>query len=118
MQYFAKVNTAGPKTGFISVGEILTEEQVEALGEEKLAELVAAQVLGELPDDPEPTNATADKQDGDEDVPPVPGDNGDGEDEADDENDDEEELPELEIEDELVEDQPEAPKKGGRRKAK
>ena len=122
MQYFAKVNTAGPKMGFISVGEMLTDRQVEALGEEKLAELVAVGVLEEMADDPKPVSASTDTQGDDEDAHPATGNDGDDVDEADDDNDDEA-LPELEIEDELVEDQPSessanAPKKGGRRKAK
>jgi len=122
MQYYAKVNTAGPKTGFISVGEMLTDKQVEALGEEKLAELVAVGVLEEMADDPKPVSASTDTQGGDEDTHPATGDEGDDVDEGDDDNDDEA-LPELEIEDELVEDQPSessanAPRKGGRRKAK
>lgn len=122
MQYYAKVNTAGPKTGFISVGEMLTDRQVEALGEEKLAELVAVGVLEEMADDPKPVSASTDTQGDDEDTHPATGDDGDDVDEGDDDNDDEA-LPELEIEDELVEDQPSessanAPKKGGRRKAK
>lgn len=46
MKYYAKTNTADPRTGFISTGEILTDAQVEALGEEKLQEMVARGVLG------------------------------------------------------------------------
>ena len=46
MQYFAKVNTAGPKTGFISVGEMLTDRQVEALGSVSVQPPVGGFVVG------------------------------------------------------------------------
>lgn len=48
MQYYAKTNTADPRTGMIHISEVLTEAQEEALGEEKLAELVQRGVLGIL----------------------------------------------------------------------
>lgn len=46
MLYYAKVNTAHPATGMITVGEYLTKKQAEALGAEKLEELVRRGVLG------------------------------------------------------------------------
>lgn len=120
MQYYAKVNTAGPATGFIAVSEMLSEKQVEALGEEKVAELVSRGVLGifgggnkaaaepaETPDD------FTDEGDRDE----HDADTDDSED-----VDNEEELPDLDFTEDMVEDEPEeqpAPepkRKGGKRK--
>ena len=46
MSYYAKVNTADPLIGFVNVGECLSNEQAEALGEEKIDELVKNGVLG------------------------------------------------------------------------
>lgn len=46
MTYYAKTNTADPRTGFISVGEVLTDAQTDALGKDKLNELVERGVLG------------------------------------------------------------------------
>lgn len=45
MLYYAKVNTATPATGLITIGSVLTDKQVKALGEEKLAELVRENVI-------------------------------------------------------------------------
>ena len=113
MQYYAKVNTASPATGFISVGEVLTEKQAAALGEEKLNELVRDNVLGVCADENKPAPASEpDGTDGDQIT----------ESEADSEDTDEdEELPELEMTPDMVNDKAEeapAPKNGGRRKAK
>lgn len=114
MQYFAKTNTADPRIGFISVGEYLTEKQVEALGAEKVAELVARGVLaasGEKPTDAvSPDDAAPAEQEIE-----APEARDDEETEPDDE-----ELPELAMTEDIVNDQPEAPvaKKGGRRKTK
>lgn len=114
MQYFAKTNTADPRTGFISVGEYLTEKQVEALGMEKIAELVSRGVLAATEDAPETVSPTpADVAESEPAITPELS-------EVNDEADDEETLPELELAEDIVKDQPEAPapKKGGRRKAK
>lgn len=46
MKYYAKVNTAAPGVGLVTVGEVLTERQAAALGEEKIAELIRDGVLG------------------------------------------------------------------------
>ena len=118
--YYAKVNTGSPTTGFISTGEVLTEEQTAALGEEKLAELVSVGVLaisGEIAMEAAATS----NQDRTE--------SADGADESanageqteaeEPEAADEEELPELDLADELVgEAEPEEkPKrKGGKAK--
>ena len=48
MEYYAKVHTASPATGFITMGEILTAKQAEALGDEKIRELIDRGVLGEV----------------------------------------------------------------------
>lgn len=121
MKYVAKVNTAGPRTGFISVGEILTDAQAEALGEDKLRDLVKRGVLGTMADQPSeekhaPENA--DMETG-EPEPAQP----ETADEESAEAADEEELPELSLTDDLVSDGPEeesdnGAKKGGRRKTK
>jgi len=119
MQYYAKTNTASPATGFITVGEILTEKQAGALGGEKLAELVKAGVLGVCggegitpkAHEAEPAEAT----------PEEPGTVEAESAETAEEEPDGEELPELDVADELVKDTPAkaaAPKNGGRRKAK
>ena len=48
MLYFAKVNTADPRIGLITTGEMLTQKQANALGQEKIDELVRRGVLGEM----------------------------------------------------------------------
>ena len=116
MQYYAKTNTAHPLTGFISVGEYLTDKQVEALGADLVADMVARGVLaasGEIPEaaPPSPTDTHGQEE---ETFP-------DHDDEEADETDgDEDELPELDMTWDIVTDQPAsaapAPKKGGRRK--
>ena len=111
MKYCALVNTASPGTGLITVGEVLTEKQMAALGADKINELVRDGVLdacGEAPAAPRPAPEKAPKPE------PKP------EPEAEPEND--EELPELGMPEDIVKDEaaeaPKAPKKGGRRKAK
>lgn len=120
MQYYAKVNTSGPATGFIAVGEMLSEKQLEALGEEKVAELVSRGVLGifgggnkaaaEPADTPDTITDESDHDAHDDDID-------DNED-----VDNEEELPDLDFTEDMVEDEPEeqpAPepkRKGGKRK--
>ena len=110
MQYYAKVNTASPATGFISIGEVLTEKQAAALGEEKLNELVKDNVLGVCADENKP--APASEPDGTDE---------NADDAGSEETDEDEELPELEMTPDMVNDKAEeapAPKNGGRRKAK
>ena len=101
--YYAKVNTGSPTTGFISTGEVLTEEQTAALGEEKLAELVSVGVLaigGEIAKEEADTDDRAEAEStGGADVIADAGEpTGAEEPEA----ADEEELPELDLADELV----------------
>lgn len=117
MQYYALVNTASPATGFISIGEVLTDKQAEALGDEKIVELVREKVLApcgaEKPAEEEQTEPAAEET-----QQPEP----DDEEEAAD-GEDEEELPELELTEEIVKDQAEEtpaeePKICGRREAK
>lgn len=55
MTYFAKTNTADPSTGFISVGAVLTDKQVERLGAERIAAMVARGILGTKDETPKPT---------------------------------------------------------------
>lgn len=127
--YYATVNTGSPATGFISTGEVLTEEQAAALGEEKLAELVNAGVLaigGETADEPAATGTDgADGTDGGEDT--GTGGTGGSEDAATGETaddpaateDGEDDLPELDLAEELVgeaEPEPEPATKRGRGK--
>lgn len=120
MQYYALVNTASPATGFITVGEVLTEKQAEALGAEKIAELVRERVLapcdGEKPAEEERPDEKENAETAEAGPAPAP------DDEQDESGGEDEELPELEITDEIVKDQAEEapaekPKKGGRRKA-
>ena len=128
MQYYAKVNTADPRIGFVSVGEMLTDDQARTLGKEKLDELTARGVLAacaaspkaapspapaggaeETPDEtpaetPEETPAETPEETPDETPDETP--------------EDDDELPELELGDDIVNDQPEEkPNKGKGRKA-
>ncbi|MBQ6960865.1 MAG: hypothetical protein IJP78_07820 [Clostridia bacterium] len=57
MKYSAKYNTADPKIGFVSVGEVLTDAQVKALGQEKIDELVKGGLLIEMRDAPKAETA-------------------------------------------------------------
>lgn len=121
MKYYAKANTASPETGFISTGEMLTDAQAAALGEEKLRELVKRGVLGVT----EERAAQADtgpeeprqEQKPEQEAPDTEADPADEEDD----------LPELGITEDLVNDDADEAaadepagdaKKGGRRKAK
>lgn len=113
MDYYAKINTGSPETGFISVGEVLTEKQIAVLGEEKIKMMVKGGILAEIGKAPDIEKS--EEHDGMEKAPePKP------EPEAEPEND--EELPELGMPEDIVKDEaaeaPKAPKKGGRRKAK
>ena len=113
MQYYTKTNTADPRIGFITKGEILSEEQVESLGEEKLTELVLREMLG----------AIEDKQKAKEPhIAPEPHELSNGqkveESEASDDSQEPEELPELNVGDVICDEPAEAPKKRGGRKTK
>jgi len=46
MRYYAKTYTADPKVGLLTPGEFLTDNQVDALGEDKIAEMAARGILG------------------------------------------------------------------------
>jgi len=46
MRYYAKTYTADPKVGLLTPGEFLTDNQVAALGEDKIAEMAARGILG------------------------------------------------------------------------
>ena len=115
MKYYAKTNPATPATGFISMGEYLTKEQVAALGEEKLRELVERGVLGvtgESPRSPEPTAVVKAEPAKDAEAEPEA-------ENAETAEDAEDELPALDAED-VIDDEPPAPvtKKRGGRKSK
>ena len=59
MQYYAKTYTADPKTGLLTPGEFLTEEQVAILGEDRIANMVERGVLAATGDAPAQTEAPA-----------------------------------------------------------
>ena len=121
MQYYAKVNTASPATGFISIGEVLTEKQAAALGEEKLNELVRNNVLGVCADENKPAPASEPDGTDEDQSTESEADSEDADDAGSEETDEDEELPELEMTPDMVNDKAEeapAPKNGGRRKAK
>ena len=115
MKVYARTNTGDPRTGFIGVGEVLTGKQREALGEEKIQELIQRGVLGVIREEapaekPEPPTTAPEAPDAPEETQ---------EEEGPEEN--EEELPELEISADLVGEAEKAPKSsakktGGRRK--
>ena len=108
MMYFAKVNTADPRVGMITVGEYLTDAQASALGEDLLEKLVARGVLGRDAgsDGADNANNCADNVN-----------NGANNGTPEDESDDGDGVPELNVADVVVNDaQSEAPK--GRRKNK
>ena len=133
MQYYAKTYTADPKIGVISPGEYLTEEQVAALGEERIANMVKRNILAATGSKPAQTKESAESEkpaakkpakkakaaaeeqaqdadpEDDDEGGDLNGEEGDGE------------LPELDAADAIGEEEKpaEAPaKKGGRRKTK
>ena len=122
MDYYAKTNTGTPETGFISTGEYLTKEQVAALGEEKLRDMVKRGVLGATGESPRRPEPPAEK------VKDAPEPEAEPEEQIEEEaeaepaeeaEDAEDELPALDAGD-VIEDEPPAaaPKKRGGRKAK
>ena len=62
MQYYAKTYTADPKTGLLSPGEYLTEEQVAALGEERIANMVERGILAVTGGKPAQTEENAESE--------------------------------------------------------
>ena len=116
-KYCAKTNTADPRTGFISMGEILTDAQAEALGEEKLQELVERGVLGVMGGGTEtPAPKQPDPEEPEEEPEDEPEDEADADDE-DEEAEDEDDLPTLDAGDVIEDEQPAKPaaKRGGRK---
>lgn len=113
MLYYAKTNTADPRTGFIGLGEFLTEKQTAALGEEKIAELVMAGVLGVSRE--ETTHA---KDYAKPEIDTDPDDHAEEEDTPEDAR--EEDAPELDVSDVIVKDAASADRAEtkGRRKSK
>ena len=134
MQYYAKTYTADPATGLITPGEFLTEKQEAALGEERIAEMVARGVLGamgkkpaqaEAPaksEEPAKPKAKAAKADTKAKVAQPEEESADeAEDDGIEGEEDGEELPELDAAELIGEDEKPAAttaKKGGRRKTK
>lgn len=115
MVYYAKVNTADPRVGLITVGEYLTDAQASALGEDLLEKLVARGVLGRVFDGEQPVHAEA-GSDG------VDGANSSedncaelAEDAPEDESDDGDGMPELSVSDVVVNDAEDAAKPAPRK---
>ena len=110
MKYYAKTHTGAPRAGFITKGEVLTKAQEEALGAERLRDMVERGVLGvmgEAEPEREPKTATVDAQ-----KPENPAseqvDGGRSAEDAE-EGDTEEELPELGDADDLISEPDEEP---------
>ena len=99
MVYYAKVNTADPRVGLITVGEYLTDAQASALGEDLLEKLVARGVLGRDAGSDGADNAN----------------NGAAEDAPEDESDDGDGMPELSVSDVVVNDAEDAAKPAPRK---
>ncbi len=110
MKYYAKTYTADPKIGLLTPGEFLTEEQVAALGKDRLMDMMARGVLcavgsnapkAEKPDDQDAPDAGEDPDVDDADGDAEEGNDGsedgteDSEARDDDPEDEEEDLPEL-----------------------
>ena len=109
MTYYAKVYTGRPDIGFLTPGEILTEEQTGKLGAEKIKELCERGVLEALAEagaSSIPTETQSEPERADE--PTI-------------EAGDDEELPEIGDAEDLISDEPEqkpakkTTKSGGRR---
>ncbi len=121
MTYFAKTNTADPRTGFISVGEILTDAQADALGEDKLNELVKRGVLGVSGGAEKPKSEQATPPEGSNQITPSEkSEDNEPEDEPEEAAEDEEaegDLPTLDAEDVILDEAPvkSATKRGGRK---
>lgn len=121
MEYYAKTNTGSPETGFITAGEYLTKKQAEALGEEKLRDMVKRGVLGvtgESPRRPEPP-AEKDAQEPDTE-PEAAAEDADEPEEAEEPEETEEaedDLPALDAGDVIADEPPAKPasKRGGRK---
>ena len=128
MKYCARYNTADPKIGFVSVGEVLTDKQAEALGKEKIDELVKDGLLIAVGGTPEAEPHTPAQEEAGEDEAEEQGQteadpdelDGDGEDEE----DEDAEIPVGDDMDDIVPgdeaDKPEAAadsKRGRRKKA-
>lgn len=114
MKYYAKTNTADPKTGFITKGEYLTDQQAEALGEEKLRDMVERGVLGAIGESPRatvpPTEPPIEPKAEEPEEPEEP-----ASDDIDGNDGDGDELPELSAGDVIVDETPAKPKRGGRK---
>lgn len=96
MQYYARANTAHPAIGLISIGEVLTKEQAEALGAEKIAELLERGVLAACGGNPQAAPSPAATPEPDEQTPEQPNEE---------ESDYDSEPEALDIADEIVNDE-------------
>lgn len=107
MKYYAKVYTGTPATGLIAPGEMLTDKQVELLGEEKVTELCGRGVLG-IQDSGNAAEAKAKPAKRAEEVPAeIP---------AEESEETEEELPELGGAEDLVSEAEAEPEKPAKKK--
>lgn len=113
MVYYAKVNTADPRVGLITVGEYLTDAQASALGEDLLEKLVTRGVLGRDAGSDGANNANncADNANNGADN----ANNGAAEDAPEDESDDGDGMPELSVSDVVVNDAEDAAKPAPRK---
>ena len=103
MKYYAKTHTGAPRVGFITRGEVLTKAQEEALGEERLRDMVERGTLGVMNDtEPERKAEKPAEKPAKEPEPEQPEDGGETEEE-------EEELPELGDADDLISEAKEEP---------
>lgn len=111
MKYYAKTNTADPAIGFITVGEYLTDKQAEALGEDKLRDMVRRGVLKSVDNSPREAEPPAEP-----DAPETPEPETEGPDAPEAEPEDaEDELPTLDAGDVIDDEPPAKPKRGGRK---
>ncbi|MBR3740571.1 MAG: hypothetical protein IKN04_08935 [Clostridia bacterium] len=130
MKYCARYNTADPRIGFVSVGEILTDEQARMLGKDKIAELVNDGVLYAVRETTEAETEASSQEEPLEDggeleqAESSPDETDAGEDDSDGEADEDAEIPEPDDMSDIVPedkaDEPEkhAENKRGRRKTK
>lgn len=118
MKYYAKTYSASPKHGLITPGEVLSDEQVTELGEEKIADMVRRGLLGTLAEEAEVEEAGSEP---DGNAGSVKGDEAEAEDTTGGDEGGEDELPELDAADAIGEEEKPAAKparKSGRRTGK
>lgn len=109
MVYYAKVNTADPRVGLITVGEYLTDAQASALGEDLLEKLVARGVLGRDAGSDGVDGANSSEDNGENNCAELAEDVSEGE------SDDGDGMPELSVSDVVVNDAEDAAKPAPRK---